>query len=360
MPVVAHSQLPAFERLREEGHIVLDEVRASHQDIRELHIGLLNMMPDAALMATERQFIRLISASNLIAQFHVHVFTLPSIPRSEKAQEYINQYYETFENLKREGLDALILSGANPQAVNLRDELFWHELTQVIEWANQKVTTTMCSCLATHAVVEHLYGLKRQRLPEGKCWGVFAHTLAAPSHPLVSNLNTKFDTPHSRFNDVSREAFESKGLRVLVESQKAGVHIAVSPDLFRWVFLQGHPEYDRASLLKEYKRDITRWHSGQYKTCPPIPYQMIDTRMEPLLNEFAHRVAQAKLNGNPMPELPESMLWSGIHNTWGDTAKALFSNWIGKMYQVTHHERSIPFMDGVDPNDPLGLLGNPA
>ncbi|WP_020559724.1 homoserine O-succinyltransferase MetA [Thiofilum flexile] len=357
MPVVAHSQLPAFERLREEGHVVLDESRAAHQDIRELHIGLLNMMPDAALMATERQFIRLISASNLIAQFHVHVFTLPSIVRGEKARAYIEQYYETFADLRREGLDALILSGAAPVAPNLNEEPYWQELVEVIEWANEHVTTTLCSCLATHAVVEHLYGLKRQRLPEGKCWGVFSHTLTAPEHPLISNLNTQFDTPHSRFNDVSRAAFESKGLKVLVESQKAGVHIAVSPDLFRWIFLQGHPEYDRASLLKEYKRDITRWHAGQYKVCPPIPYRMLDERLTPLLNDFAHRVADAKINNSPMPDLPETLLWGGIHNTWGDTAKALFSNWIGKMYQVTHHERNIPFMAGIDPHDPLGLIG---
>src|SRR5210317_147384 len=114
MPLVEHSKLPAFAQLRAQGHEVLSLDRAQSQDIRELHIGLLNMMPDAALQATERQFLRLIGSSNRIAQFYVHLFSFPEIPRGEAAQAHIDRYYNSFEDLRAEGLDALIISGANP------------------------------------------------------------------------------------------------------------------------------------------------------------------------------------------------------------------------------------------------------
>ena len=113
MPIVAHNDLPTFPRLREEGQSILDPDRALHQDIRELHIGLLNMMPDAALAATERQFFRLVGQSNPIAQFYVHPFTLEGLERSPDAAAYIERYYEPFDQIREQGLDALIVTGAN-------------------------------------------------------------------------------------------------------------------------------------------------------------------------------------------------------------------------------------------------------
>ena len=113
MPLVAHNELPTYERLRGEGYRVLSPSRASEQDIRGLHIGLLNMMPDAALAATERQFFRLIGSSNPISQFYVHPFTLDEIPRGEAAQRHIDAFYEPLSSIMEQGLDALIISGAN-------------------------------------------------------------------------------------------------------------------------------------------------------------------------------------------------------------------------------------------------------
>ena len=113
MPLVAHSGLPTFERLRRDGEDVLDVDRAVHQDIRELHLGLLNMMPDAALEATERQFLRLIGASNRIAQFYVHLFSVDGLGRGEAALRHIERYYERFEDIAEQGLDALIVTGTN-------------------------------------------------------------------------------------------------------------------------------------------------------------------------------------------------------------------------------------------------------
>ncbi len=133
MPLIAHNALPTFERLRRDGLTVLSTERAANQEIRELHVGLLNMMPDAALEATERQFYRLVGASNPIAQFYMHPFTLPTLPRGEKARAHIAAYYESFDAIRGKGLDALIITGANVSQPNLADEAFWKPRIEVID-----------------------------------------------------------------------------------------------------------------------------------------------------------------------------------------------------------------------------------
>jgi len=143
MPLVAHNSLPAFERLRAFGQTVLTEKAAKHQDIREQHIGLLNMLPDSALEATERQFFRLIGQSNPIAQFYVHPFTLPELERSKDAAAHLEKYYESFEDIKNAGLDALIITGANVIGPDLSNQVFWEPLIKVIDWAEENVTSTL-------------------------------------------------------------------------------------------------------------------------------------------------------------------------------------------------------------------------
>lgn len=354
MPLIAHSNLPTFDRLKLEGHDVLSCERAKHQDIRELHIGLLNMMPDAALAATERQFFRLVGRSNLIAQFHMHVFTLDSMPRGDKARHYIDSYYETFDKLKDEGLDALIITGANVTHANLSDEPFWEPLGEVIAWAYENVTSVLCSCLASHALLEHHFDIKRYPLGF-KRWGVYDHRVTMPQHPLVKNINTRFDVPHSRYNQIDRQQLESHDLAVLAESEEAGVHLATSPDLFRMIFFQGHPEYDSNSLLKEYKREVGLWLADKRDNYPPFPDNYLTPQAKAILNEYRCELITAKETGIPVPEFPEKILLGLIDNTWRDTAKSVISNWLGHVYQITNSQRNLPFMQGVDPNDPLGI-----
>ncbi len=359
MPLVANSDLPAFARLREEGGNIIPRDAALHQDIRELHIGLLNMMPDAALAATERQFFRLVGESNQIAQFYLHPFTLEELPRGAEGRAHIERYYESFDRIREEGLDALIITGANVTAPDLSMEPFWEPLIRVIDWAWENVTSTLCSCLATHAVMQFRYGQKRRRLP-GKRWGVFAHRVLDRRHPLVAGVNTRFDVPHSRFNEVFREQFLAAGLQVLVESPQAGVHLAVSEDRFRLVFFQGHPEYDTISLLKEYKREIHRFVAGERADYPPFPENYFRRRYQAVLEEHADQVRAALRAGRPIPPLPEALLAPGLDNTWHDTAEAVINNWIGRVYQITHQDRRLPFKPGIDPGDPLGLSGGPS
>lgn len=354
MPLVANSSLPTFDRLRIEGATVLDSARAQKQDIREIHIGILNMMPDAALEATERQFFRLISESNQIAQFHVHPFTLPELARGKEAEAHVKKHYETFESIRQEGLDALIITGANVTHPNLSDENFWEPLIEVIEWGYNNVTSILCSCLATHAVMQFWYQQKRTKLPK-KCWGVFSHEVVDRTHPLVHGINTRFDVPHSRFNEISRRQFDDAGLRVLVESKTAGVHLAVSEDLFRIVYFQGHPEYDINSLLKEYKREVLLFIANKRDDFPPFPDNYFTLQVQAILTEYQERLLESLSNSSNTPEFPETLIRSLLHNTWHDSAEAVINNWIGFVYQTTNNDRHKHFMDGIDPNDPLGI-----
>jgi len=313
MPLVAHRPLAALDRLRAEGQEILDVERAHRQDIRELHIGLLNIMPDGALKATERQFLRLIGNS----------------PAAE-------------------GLAAIIFTGTNPVHADLAQEDYWSHVQRVFDWADKNVTSVLCSCLASHLALRHFYGIPRLRRAN-KLFGVYSHRVLDRSHPMLTNINTRFDMPHSRWNDVGAESFAACGLPVLVAGEESGVAMASSPDGFRQIYFQGHPEYDHNSLLKEYRRDLQQYREGNSERAPYLP--------EHYLTPAGIRLANAYLaSGAPISDFPEAALLEEVDVTWRDTAKALFANWLGLVYQLTHQDRRLQFMDGIAPADPLGRL----
>lgn len=348
MPLVAHRELESLDRLRAEGQEILDVRRARHQDIRELHIGLLNLMPDGALKATERQFLRLIGNSNRIAQFYVHIFTVPGVPRSADMQAYIDSHYENFDDLARDGLDAIIFTGTNPLHADLAQEAYWPHVQRVFDWADKNVTSVLCSCLASHLALQHFHGIARQRRDE-KLFGVFSHRVLDRSHPMLSNINTRFDMPHSRWNGISAEQLRARGLPVLVAGEESGVAMATSPDGFRQIYFQGHPEYDRSSLLKEFRRDVQLYSEGALPRPPKLPVHYFSPAGQRLIRDYIE-------SGRPINDFPEAQLADEVDVTWRDTAKALFANWLGLVYQLTHKERHLQYMDGIDPADPLGRL----
>ncbi len=347
MPLIAHTNLPSFIRLQQEGELILSKHRANTQSIRELHIGLLNMMPDAALQATERQFFRLIGQSNHVVQFYVHLFSLPSIKRDNNTLAHIKKYYQSFDDIKQQGLDALIITGAVPDLFAQNN--FLAEFKQVIDWSYKNVASTLCSCFATHIVLKIRYKKFRVALNK-KCWGVFAHKVTDRSHPLVADINTKFNVPHSRFNEITKAQFNDANLKILVEAD-IGVHLAVSEDLLRIVFLQGHPEYDSISILKEYKRDIASFLQGlgQY---PLIPDNYINEQSRAILIEFKHRIINNKAI---LSDFPEQLLLKSIDNTWRDSAIQIINNWLGCVYQTTNKDLNKLFMKGIDANNPLNI-----
>ena len=354
MPIVEHIALPTFEKLRSQGEEVLTLEQALSQDIRELHIGLLNMMPDAALEVTEQQFIRLVGSSNQVAQLYVHPFTVDGLQRSPETQAYIDKYYQDKEQIYVDGLDALIITGANVANPNLEDEPFWDILTEVMAWASERVSSVLCSCLSTHALMKHFYGIDRVPLPH-KRWGVYSHRIQYHNHPLLKNTNTRFDVPHSRYNAITRQQLEAVGLPILIESEEGGVHMATSPDGFRCVYFQGHPEYDINSLLKEYKREVLRHLNGE-REAPPIPEHYFTLDIARIAEDYLIEAVKAKEEAKPIREFPEDDILPHLDNTWTDTGKAIFNNWLGLVYKLTHVNRRFLFMEDVDPQNPLGLL----
>ncbi|NDD30176.1 MAG: homoserine O-succinyltransferase [Proteobacteria bacterium] len=352
MPLVRHHALPVFDELEAQGKNILPLDRATQQDIRELHIGLLNMMPDAALEPTERQFLNLVGSSNQIAQLYVYPFTIEGLDRGEKASTHIDTHYTAFEEIRAHGLDALIVTGANVTRPDLSAEPFWEPLLEVINWASQSVTSILCSCLASHVLLEHIYGLRRTPLSR-KRWGVYRHRVARIDHPLLADVNTLFDVPHSRWNDIPRVSMEAAGVVPLITTADGDVHLAVSADGLRYVFLQGHPEYDINSLLKEYKREVRRFAMGEIDEHPPLPERYFTFDALDLVERHRAQVVDARRQGQTPPEFPDDALEPLLDNTWGDSAKTLFNNWLGLVYRLTHLDRKKPFADGIDPNDPL-------
>lgn len=351
MPIVEHSSLPTFRDLRRQGQTVLTLEDAQRQDIRALHVGLLNMMPDAAFQVTEQQFMRLVGGSNQIAQFYVHCFTVEGLPRSEATQAYIAQNYEDIASIHADGLDALIITGANVANPRLDHEPFYQPLTEVIGWASKNVTSVLCSCLSTHALMKFLHRIDRRPLPR-KQWGVYSHRVVAPQHPLLRGINTRFDVPHSRYNAITREQFQEAGLSILIESAEAGVHAAVSDDQFRRVYFQGHPEYDANSLLKEYKREVLRYFNGE-RDLPAFPEHYISDGAAAVITRYLEGAHRAHAAHAHLPEFPEAEVVPFLDNTWADTARAIFDNWLGLVYRLTNLDRRLPFMDGIDPRRPL-------
>ncbi len=358
MPLVAHTTLPTFDLLKRSGKEILDINQAHDQDIPELHIGFLNLMPDSAFKATERQFLHLAGSSNHKIHYYVHPFSIDGVVRDEATLEYINSYYTSFDELKRSGLDALILTGTNPANPTLELEPFWEPLGEVIDWATNKVTSMMCSCLAVHAIVKHKHNIERKPLHK-KRWGVYRQQIASSNHPLLKDIHSPFDVPHSRNNDISAEQLNAAGFEILVQGMNSGVHMAVSQDMFQMVYLQGHPEYDKISLLKEYKREVIRYFNGARPIFPDNPENYFSPDIDKIIRHYRKEVTNALEKGHQLPAFPEAEIEPFLENTWRDTGEAIFNNWLGLVHQLTHTDRHFPFKEGIDSDDPLKIKETP-
>lgn len=338
MALVRHSELPTFERLRGEGWNLVG--REPLAGAVELHIGLLNMMPDAALHATERQFMRLVAASGASVQCYVHPFTIEGVVREGEAKGHVETYYEDFARLRNDGLDALIITGANPKEDEIADEAFWRPLVAAMDWARAHVSSIYMSCLASHAAFKHYYGIERTLLPR-KRWGVYSHRVVDEGHPLVAAIDSPFDLPHSRLNDVPRAELEAAGLRVLVDSEQAGVLAAVDPDGVGGVYFQGHPEYDVQSLLKEYKREVSRFIQGEREDYPPFPENYFGSAAATLLEAYGRDVQRAVRGNRAPPPFPEQAVAGTLQNTWAGLGATVFENWLA-LVRRTHASGSRP------------------
>lgn len=326
MPLVVNSRLPAFTTMREEGVSLTSPARAG--DRASVSVGLLNLMPDAALRATDRQFIRLLSSAADELDIWVQPFTVAAEHRGEEARRHVADHYSTFPELVDVGLDALIVTGANPAQDDLERETFWNGLGEVLDWAVTSTRSILCSCLATHAVLQKYRGMRRTRLPE-KRWGVYSHYVLKDHH-LLDGLTGPVEAPHSHWFDVTREEFETVGLTVVLESDEAGVHMAVDDDDF-YVFFQGHPEYELISLLKEYRRELGRYWRGERDDYPPEPEHYFSESALEILKDYRPVLEAAKENGRHPPRLNEAELLPKETHTWGEDGKVIYRNWLRRL-----------------------------
>ena len=291
----------------------------------ELTIGLINNMPDSALRATERQFARLIeTAAPPHVRIHFHCFALRSIVRSPAAQAHIATAYMDIAELEGLSIDGLIVTGAEPIADDLNDEPYWQELAAIVDWAKTNTRSTIWSCLAAHAAVLHLDGIRRQRLG-AKCSGVYDCTKAADDL-MTQNIRSALKVSHSRLNAVDEQDLVRSGYRVLTRSDQVGVDVFAREMPSRFIFFQGHPEYDALSLQREYMRDLARFLAGERDDYPAVPANYFDATTEARLVEFEKR-AKAWREPTLAAELPGLTLRGDI--AAGVAAGVIFRNWLG-------------------------------
>jgi homoserine O-succinyltransferase len=292
----------------------------------QLSIALVNNMPDAALPASERQFRSLVEeAARGDFDVTVRLYNLPGLRRGEAASAAMAGRYGDLDELMRAGADALIVTGAEPLTDDLRAETYWGDLVRLVDWARDNTASSLWSCLAAHAAVLHLDGIERQPLA-AKCSGVFTFERVGET-PLTGGLPGLVRIPHSRRNTLDPVALETKGYHILTKSPRAGVDMFVRHRGGLFVFLQGHPEYDADSLLREYCRDVGRYLRGQQEAYPQSPFGYFDAASE---RSFRSLAIRARTRRDPQLISWAGEIAEGVHpaRPWRAHAVALFRNWL--------------------------------
>ncbi|GAA4655147.1 homoserine O-succinyltransferase [Anaerocolumna aminovalerica] len=250
MPIKVQSNLPAKKILEDENIFIMDETRALTQDIRPLRIAILNLMP--LKEDTEVQLLR--SLSNTPLQIDITFLTTSSYVGKNTAASHLEKFYLSYEDVKNIKFDGLIITGAPVEQMEFEEVDYWDELVKIMEWSKKNVTSTLHICWGAQAGLYYHFGIPKLPL-DNKMFGVFKHKVLNRKVPLVRGFDDIFYAPHSRHTTVSREAIvNNPNLTILAESDEAGVFIAMA-DEGRQIFVTGHPEYDRVTLGKEYKRD---------------------------------------------------------------------------------------------------------
>ncbi len=300
MPIRVQNELPVKEILEQENIFVMDEHRAMHQDIRPIKIGLLNLMP--LKEDTELQILR--SLSNTPLQVDVVFVNVSSHQSKNTSTSHLNKFYVPFKDIKNQKFDGFIITGAPVEQMPFEEVDYWEELKEIMNWTKTHVTSTMHLCWGAQAGLYYHYGIDKVQLVE-KLFGVFRHRVLNRKIPLVRGFDDVFLAPHSRHTDVPIEKIRAdERLMILAESDKAGAFLTMAQD-GKQIFVMGHPEYDRVTLDKEYKRDKEK---GLLIHLPENYYEEDDDTKKPLL-------------------------------TWRATANNLYTNWLNYyVYQVTPYD----------------------
>ncbi|MEW6066323.1 MAG: homoserine O-succinyltransferase [Bacillota bacterium] len=302
MPIKIPDHLPATEILTNENIFVMTETRAVHQDIRALRIAILNLMPTK--ITTETQLLRLLGNTPL--QVEVELLYTRTHVSKNTPEEHLAVFYKTFEEVKEQKFDGLIITGAPVEHMEFDQVDYWEELQEIMEWSKHNVTSTFHICWAAQAGLYFHFGVPKYKLPE-KMFGVFSHRVNKRNIKLLRGFDDEFYVPHSRYTEIKREDIEGvPELEILSESEEAGIYLVATKNR-RMFFVTGHSEYDPLTLKSEYERDL---HKG-IEIAVPKNYFAADN-----------------------PQNPPVVRWRGHANL-------LFSNWLNYyVYQETPYNIS--------------------
>lgn len=297
MPIKVYNNLPAKKILEEENIFMMDELRAVSQDIRPLKIVILNLMP--LKEDTEVQLLR--SLSNTPLQVDITFLTTATYIGRNTPASHLNKFYQTYDEVKEQKFDGLIITGAPVEQMEYEDVQYWEELIRIMEWSKTNITSTLHLCWGAQAGLYYHYGIPKRPL-DNKLFGVFEHRVLHRRVPFVRGFDDLFYAPHSRHTTILKEDIvKREELTILAESEEAGVYIVIAAE-GKQIFIMGHPEYDRITLDREYKRDVAK---GLSIDIPKNYYPDNNPDNRPLL------------------------LWRGHANT-------MYTNWLNYyVYQVT-------------------------
>lgn len=280
MPIKTQNDLPAKEILEKENVFVMDENRAVHQNIRQLEIAIVNLMP--LKEETELQILR--SLSNTPLQVNVTFITTKSHESTHTSMSHLNKFYQTFDEVKNQKFDGLIITGAPVELMEYEEVDYWDEICQIMEWSKDHAFSTLHLCWGAQAGLYYHYGIQKHVLDK-KMFGVFRHYVKNRKVPLVRGFDDIFYAPHSRHTEVRKEDIEKcENLTILAESDKAGVFLVIDKT-GKQIFVMGHPEYDRLTLDSEYKRDKNK---GLPIDVPVNYYPNDDDTQKPVLTWRSH------------------------------------------------------------------------
>lgn len=280
MPIRTQSDLPAKEILERENIFVMDENRAMHQDIRPINILIVNLMP--LKEDTELQILR--SLSNTPLQVDVSFLTPASHAPTHTSMSHLNKFYQTFDEVKKQFFDGLIITGAPVELMEYEEVDYWPEICEIMEWSKTHVTSTLHLCWGAQAGLYYHYGIPKHILDK-KMFGVFCHKVMNRKIPLVRGFDDYFYAPHSRHTQILKEdILKHEELMILAESDEAGVFLVANQNGSQ-IFVMGHPEYDRMTLDGEYKRDKNK---GLPIEMPVNYYPNDDDSQRPLLQWRSH------------------------------------------------------------------------
>ena len=305
MPLIIPKELPAYGELSRENVFVMHQQRAQTQQIRPLRILILNLMPTK--IVTETQLARLLANSPL--QVQLTFLQTKTHDTTHTPQEHMKAFYKTFDAVRNERFDGMIITGAPVEQMEFEEVDYWDELTKIMDWTNTHVTSTMFLCWGAQASLYHFYGLKKRMLPEKK-FGLFWHKVNNRKIPLVRGFDDMFLAPHSRHTEVPIDDIRAcKDVTILAESDEAGFYLGMAEE-GRKIFVMGHPEYDRMTLDGEYHRDKDK---GLPIEIPKNYYKNDDPNTKPVLlwrshannlytnwlNYYVYQVTPYNLDGTP-------------------------------------------------------------